>query len=605
MMKRILALLLCLVMLSFCFAGCARNMDDVGAYIRMYVSEPVYDFDPLTAFDNEASLQVISLLYEPLFYADENGVVQKGLVKDYEYIKDEEKDSYKLMLYLKETCWSDGMPLTASDAVFAFQRLFDTEVSHPATALLYDVKGARDIIAGDSESHLRVSDPTPTTVEIEFERDINVDAFLATLCSPAFYPLRSNVVDHVERWSKTASVVCSGPFTVRSMNFEEEDGFILERNSYYYRDREVDSIDKYVTPYRLIVDYTVDADEQLMGNYGIDDKGGLYFFGYIPYSVRNNADYASILEDVQVRDAASTHTYYFNHNDELLSNAAVRKALSLALDRTIIAEALVYARAAEGAVPYTVRNRADKYATFRLEAERLIAANANVEEAERLLAEAGINPKKETIDVTVAAYDQEHLEIFELVEAAWEALGFKVNINKLGLERIFLDSVDEKGQPIKVDTGAYRNHYREALENGDFQVIALDLVSTSVDAFGYLAPFAKAFSGNDVDYSNPESANSDELMPHITGYDSEAYNQKIEAAFATDNLDERAALLHEAEEILIAEDMAILPIVHNQFATLCTKQLKKVGTRFFCPAYFRDTKQSDYINIADREGFYI
>ena len=55
MTKRIVALILCVATVLLCLVGCAKHEEDKGAYIRMYLTEPVYDVDPLQAFDNEPS----------------------------------------------------------------------------------------------------------------------------------------------------------------------------------------------------------------------------------------------------------------------------------------------------------------------------------------------------------------------------------------------------------------------------------------------------------------------------------------------------------------------------------------------------------------------
>ena len=605
MKKRIVALLLCLVSVVLCLTACAKNEDDKGAYIRMYLSEPVYDLDPLTAFDNEAALQVISLLYEPLFYAEDDGDVKKGLVDDYEYVKDEDNDKYSLILYLKETCWSDGVAVSAKDVQFSFLRLFDTNVSHPATALLYDIKNARAIVAGDSKDHLGVSIVNNTTVEIEFERDIDVDDFLVNLTSPALYPLRDDVVEGNENWAKSrSSIVCSGPFQLRSMNLTAEDGFILERNAYYYRDRTKDDLDKYVTPFRLIVNYKKDAVEQLK-QFGSEDKGALYYFGHIPLEARKDGSFAELLEDVKTSDAASTHVYYLNHKVAPFGDANVRKALSLAIDRNAIVDAVVYAKAAEGLVPYTVLNRPDRDAEFRDKVDELISASANVEEAKRLLSEAKITPSAYSFSITVAAYDEDHMAMAKLVQAAWKALGFNVSINALDVKPIMEwvdDDPNDAIPPVEEATGMYTNPYREALQSGDFDVIALDLVATSPDAFSYLAPFATAFSGNAINMDYNTNPNYD-LTPHITGYQSEAYEAKIEEAYAAEKNRKTAKLLAEAEKILIADDMAVIPIVHNQDVSLRSKQLKGIDTNFYCNANFIKAKLKNHWELALRDGF--
>ena len=611
MMKRVLALALALLTVVLCLTACSHGELDKGAYIRMYLTEPVYDLDPLAAFDNEAALQLVSLLYEPLFYADEDGKPQKGLVDDYEYTENEEDGIYALTLTLKSTCWSDGGAVTANNVQYAFRRLFYSDVSHPATALLYDIKNARTIANGDKTvDYLGVSVIDNSTVEILFEKSIDVDDFLVTLCSPALIPLRGDdIVDTNADWAKSrTTIVCSGPFTVRSMDWKEKDGFILERNAYYYRDRAKDDIDKYVTPFRIVVDYVTDPVKQFE-LFNSDEAGALYYFGHIPLEVRNDDAYASILKKVDVTDAPSTHVYYLNQNaiigdTALFADASVRKALSLAIDRNAIVEALVYAKAADGLVAPTLLNRPDKKTEFRKKAESYISASANVEEARKLLQDAGITPSDYSFSITVAAYDEDHVAMAELVKVAWESIGFDVSIKQLKVSEIMKEVVDDSIDPPLITeepTGVYKNPYKEALASGDFEVIALDLVATSPDAFSMLAPFATAFSGNAVEMDTSINPNY-ELSPHITGYSSAEYDAKIEEAYAAEKNKDTAKLLHEAEAILM-NDMPVIPIVYNQNVSLKSSKLKKVDTRYFCNAFFQESKLKGYWDIALRDEF--
>ena len=76
MMKKIISLVLCLIMLASALVGCAKkDPTDKGAYVTMYLTDPVYNFDPALAYGNESALKVISLLFEPLFRLDDNGKV--------------------------------------------------------------------------------------------------------------------------------------------------------------------------------------------------------------------------------------------------------------------------------------------------------------------------------------------------------------------------------------------------------------------------------------------------------------------------------------------------------------------------------------------------
>lgn len=619
MMKRVIALLLCLLMLLPCVVSCAKDPQDKGAFIRMYLAEPIYDFDPLQAFENANSIQVVSLLFSGLFKADENGKAKPDLVDDYKYIYDEKEDRYYLSLTLKETKWSDGVPLTATHAQYAFTRLFKT--SHPATAMLYDIKNARKIVDGSiTRDALKVTAVETNLLEIEFEQDIDVDAFLQVLCSPALFPIRDDITDYDPDWAKnTTTMVCSGPFKVRRMAYDDKDGFVLERNTYYLRNKDKDDLDEYVTPFRLVCDFTTPIEKQLE-NFDTKTEGSLYFLGNIPISGRNTAAFSALMEKGDLTDANSTHIYYMNQkavigDKALFADAAVRKALSLALDREAVAAELVFAKAADGIVPNTVLNRADKRATFREEAEQSIATTAAVQEAKNLLQSAGITPSDYSFKITVAAYDSDHVAAAELAKTAWCALGFNVTVEKLGVEPVYVkeelidevtgeitivDKVDEKTGE-KVLAGYVNDLYKAAYAAGNYEIIALDLVSTGVDAFSVLAPFAAPFSGNLTEMNatkNPTFA----LAAHATGYNSADYNAKIEAAFAEKNQKKRAVILHEAEAMLL-EDMPVIPVVYNMNFSLASKELGKIKSSFFCATDFSKTSLSNYWKIALAEKF--
>lgn len=603
MMKRVIALLLCLLMLLPCVVACSKDEQDRGAYIRMYLSEPIYDFDPLQAFENANNLQIVSMLFAGLFYADEDGEPKKDLVEDYEYIHDEKEDRYYLKLTLKETNWSDGVQLTAMHVQYAFLRLFSSDVSHPALASFYEIKNARAIVNGDlSVDKLQVAAASTNEVEIDFEGDIDLDAFLLALCSPAVYPMRNDIVEFNADWAKkSTTMVCSGPFKVNKMQYDQKDGFILERNAYYMRDRQKDDVDKYITPFRLVCDFTTPIEDQI-AKFDAEGVGALYFLGNIPVSGRTTTAFAPLLEDGDLTESLSSHVYYMNqkaviNGKALFADPAVRKALSLALDREAIAKALVFAKPANAIVPGAVLNRTNDNETFREEAEDLdragIATLPNVQEAKALLTAAGINASDYKFSITVAEYDTDHVAAAELAKAAWEALGFKVSLNKLGVKPV----KDAAGESL----GYVNDLYKEAYKSGNFEVLALDLVSTGVDAFSYLAPFATAFSGNAMDMNTATNPNYD-LTPHITGYKSDAYNQKIEAAFAEKNPKKRAAILHEAEDILLA-DMPVIPVVYNMDFAIASGELGSIDTRFFTKNVFDKTSLSGYWDIALAEKF--
>ena len=109
MMKRLIALLLCLLMCVPMFAGCAiefdekntkKEDDDKGAYITMYLTDEVYNFDPALAFNNEEAESIVSLLFTRLFSLDKNGKLQYELAKSYTTAENEKTNEYTLTIKL-------------------------------------------------------------------------------------------------------------------------------------------------------------------------------------------------------------------------------------------------------------------------------------------------------------------------------------------------------------------------------------------------------------------------------------------------------------------------------------------------------------------------
>lgn len=621
MMKRVISLLLCLLMLGTVLAGCGTEKDenDKGAYIYMYLTDMVYDLDPANAYMNESALKIVSLIFDNLFVLDENGKVKNSLASKYEIKENEVAGEYKMIITLNNTYWSDGTAVTANDVVYSWKRILDVENSFDAACLLYDIKNARAVKHGDVPiDDLGIYALNETQLEIEFEAKIDYDQFLLNLTSYALAPLREEIVNKTDDWAKKPStMVSSGPFRVRNVAYENiknnkneitaYKGLTLERNAYYYRDVTKDKVDKSVTPYRIIIDYTKTAEE-IMQSY---ENGEIFYVGNIPLSVRSS--YKDVAE---ITDALSTHSYFLNENaviryynasefanlssnesiynntlvegtdgDKIFANADVRKALSLAIDRQAIADAVVFAKAATGLVPDGVFNSSSAKKSFRKVGGDLIASSANIESAKSLLSSANIDPSKYMFSISVASYDDVHMLIAQKIQEAWNALGFHVAINAIDV--IVNDDILKTTQEVATDIKD--DIFAEDFRAGKFEVAAIDYVALSADAYSMLAVFAKNFSGRGMDMSTQDYT----ISPHITGYDSTAYNELIEQVFAEKDIDKRAELLHQAEKLLI-DEMPVIPIIFNQNATLTSKDLSKVSSTYYCPAIFTKTKLKDY-----------
>ena len=604
MKKRLLALAICLVMMLPMFASCAPvDLDYKGPILQMYLTQEIYDFDPLHAYNNEAQLKVVSLLFATLFKINEKGQLEYDLVKECTIKENDTTKEYSMTLVLRDTCWSDGNTLDAEDVMTTFERVLLDENSNGAAALLMDIKNAKAIKQGDATmGDLGVTSPNRTTIEIMFEHKIDYEQFKLNLASPALAPLPSDTIEGSPDWAKKpVTAVFSGPFTLRSISYEDEDkGMILERNSYYYRNRTEDAVDKNVKPYRIIVDFTKTPTEQI----DLLKAGQALYVGEIPLELREQYKSQAV-----VSDQLSTHTYFLNQKTlvekigeedgfALFAIDEVRQALSLAIDRDELAKQLVFAKAANGLVPNGVFYENSSATTFRSQATKSIETKANLAEAEKLLGEAGINPADYSFKITVRKGDEVHEAIANYVVAAWRELKFNVEVLPLGVEGKQKDEADKTGE---VQKDIRDDLYNEALEAGAYEVIAVDLVAPSVTAASVLAPFAYDYSGS-ASYSVTNGKPSWTVAPHSCGYMSEEYNTLIADAYEAENVADKAAKLKEAEALLL-EDMPVIPIVFNQDAYLVSENLKGLSNTYFGMRDFKGVTVDAWEEYGIQYGF--
>lgn len=558
-MKKIIALLLTLVTVLALFAGCGKKADpdDKGAVIPVYLTDEVGNFDPAYGNLDDAAMKVMSLLYEGLFKYDANGKVVKAVAKSVKVLDKPKKDYYAIEITLKNTAWSDGTPVLASDFIYAWKRILESDFRGEAANMLFCIKNARAVHDGDATiDDLGITDVSTKTIRIEFEGKTDYNQFYEYLASPMLVPLREFQVGRVpEDWSSNPSIMVSnGPFMVRS--YTQGTKMILERNEDYFRGKD-DPIDKSVTPFRLEINFAATAEE-IMAAY---NSGELVYVGDIPLANRKE-----LLDGgkVKVTDTMSVMSVIFNTKNELLADANVRNALSLALDRNKIAELLTFAKPAEGLIADGVFNtdNGKKKPSFREKGEALIAASANETKAKELL-----GGKKGEIKL-VCRNNEEELAVAEYIKSVWEKLGFTVKVDDLGVS----------AYKDKNDLNLVKDKYNNAYEAGNFDVILVDYLMFATDAFGNLASFAKTFAGGAMDMNVADG--NYQLTPHISGYDNPEYDAIIEKAYKETDKNKRADLLHQAEKLLMT-DMPIAPLVQLKNGYISNSDISGIKTNYY------------------------
>jgi len=590
-MKRILALLLAMMMIAGMMVSCTGSEEEEeeenkGAQITVYLGSEIRNWDPAQMYTQASAAKFFSLVYEGLTRINAEGQLENALAKDIKIIENEEDNEYMMQIELVETAWSDGRQLSADDVIYAWKRLLEPDYKSTACAMLYDIKNARAVRAGDATiDDLGLEALDTTLLQITFEGKIDYDLFLEYCASPALVPLREDVVGRyaditsAEYWAKkSATTLASGPFCVKNMDPDSAGKTLtLQRNDYY---RALDGnkegkIDKYVTPYRLNMNFGFDAEGRTTAfNYDyttgtIELKGGN--LNTIDDQILYLADVPETTEGAHVQDTFSAYSLYINCNNGVLSEAKVRQALSVALDRTKIAGMLNATEPATGLVTKPVSATTLGGQSFRDLAGNTVSPTADEAKAKSLLTAAGVKSGKITSHYSKGRDGA--AAVAEYVKSVWEGLGFTVELDEKGINQYSNKLIADP------DTGEF-----------DFDVYALDYHSLSTNAFSVLAPFAVPFSGSAKDTAHNDFSDK----PSMSGYASDAYDALIEEAYAAETRDAMAAKLVEAEKLLMT-DCPIIPLVFDKDTYIYNSEiLSKIEENIQGISVFTKMKMKDF-----------
>lgn len=559
-MKKFLSLVMVLALMLGALTvltSCGEPEDD-GAVISVYLGEGVYDLDPSDYFVSDNAAALMSLVYEPLFYLDEDGDLEFAAADDYEV----DEDKREITINIRETYWSDNSNrVKAEDFIYAWRNvILNPHNANPAAPLLYDIENAIEVKRGiKSIDTLGVSAVDVYDLVIKYREGADYEQLLKNLASVATAPVREAVAQLAPgHWSKSAdTIVTNGAFSVKSINYATDEdatagALILERNKGYHQSPAAEDFMEYVLPYQLVSSFSV-GEKKVNITYDSLVNKTVFYMGDATL-----ADRLAHKDDAVVADLASTYTFAMNTELDLFKNKDVRRALSLALDRNEIKNAVVFGEAATALLPEVSAETLGGQ-------QNLISTSAKVEEAKALL--AGYNGDKSFR--LMVGDDEESRKIAELAIAKWTEVGFTVipvyvseakdaNGNSLTV----YDTVS--GKDIVARESALQYYIKGAVQNGNydaFDVIGFDMQTYSTDGFAALAQFSSELNGNGAHFDGDK--NERKVRATFTGWHSDAYDKLIEDAYNTDDSDVKADKLRQAEKMLI-DEAVIVPVLFNQ-----------------------------------------
>ncbi len=572
-MKRILSLVLVLSLLlgsALVLTSCGAP-DNEGAQIPVYLGEPIYDFDPTDYYVDSNADQLMSLLFEPLFALNDNGKIKMAAAKEY----DVDEDERTITIELRETYWSDGSRVLASDYIYAWRDvILDPTKSNPAAALFYDIENAVEIKKGEKSCYEFGATGSLYDITIVYREGADYEQLLKNLASVAAAPLRQNgVAQSSSYWAKNInSIYTNGPFQLDNLDYE--DGILtIKRNLGYHQNPNKVDYDNEVRPHMLNTSFEVDGKPVEVSYSDIEDKVVFIMTDATLDDRKSNKGEAKVYDDL------STYTYVFDTTNPLFAKKEVRKALSLVIDRNAIISAITFGKAADGFIAPPSAKEIE---------QSLISASANKTEAENLLAQVDFTGISKSFTLTVND-DEESLAIAEIVEAAWESIGFSVTVKPVGtIKSTVIDFANSTN--IEVRDSEIQYLVKEASKgNVQFDVIAVDWQMYSTDPFVALAALTSDMNGCGAIFDNADTA----LRSNIAGWSNAEYDALIKSAYNTANDEARYEDLKNAEKLLM-EEMPIIPLVFNETFVFTAKGISKVKVDGFGNLKFTDVKLKNY-----------
>lgn len=458
---------------------------------------------------------VIAHVFEGLTVLGPNMEVEPGVAERW----DVSEDGLTYDFYLRDDAyWSDGVPVTAHDFIYAWTRVLEPETASLYSFIMMAIEGAEAYNTWDPD---KTDEPKPSPDTLGFQAIDDhhiriqlirpVPYFLQLTAFMTYMPLRQDIIESAGRtWEHSPeTIVGNGLYQVT----EYERGYTIKMGiNPYHRDADVPEI-------RHLIWYMIDDEQSEYTAYLINALDVTYG---VPYP-----DLPEIRERLpeHLQSLPWIGIYYasFNHRPErpAFHDPRVRRAFALALDRMRIADEVTEG-SRPGATTFVPPGIPDPAGgDFAANSGDLIP-NYQPDEARRLLAEAGYPNGEGFPDVAyLFNTDSDHARIAERMQAAWRR---ELNVN-----------VRLENQEWQV--------YLDSRREGNYDMGRGGWLGDYVDPMTFLDIWMTYNSTNRSQYSNPE------------------FDRLVEQAWVTQDREEYFRICHEAERVLLA-DSAMIPIYY-------------------------------------------
>lgn len=485
--------------------------------------------------EETAAAAILRDLYEGLTTETADSTVVPGMAESWEISDDGLIYTFRLR---ENARWSNGDPVVAEDFAAGMRRSVDPATASTYAQMLWPIRNARAITEGRmAVDELAVSVLEERVLRIELEKP--APYFLGMLTHSVTYPVhRPTLAEHGGRFARAGIKVTNGAYQLDEWVVQSH--IRLRRNPYYYDadNVQIDTVYFHNT-------------EDVNSEFNRFRAGELDFTIQIPNtqidSIRRN-----LADSLHVAPYLGTYYFSVNLSRPPFDDVRVRQALNMAIDREIIVERVtgVGERAAYAFVPDGTANHVPvRFDWADWPVERRHA------EARRLLAEAGYGPDNPLRLELLFNTSENHRRIAVAVASMWE-------------------------QVLGVRASPLNQEWKVMLQT------RRDLDAWQVMRFGWIGDYNDPFTFLEILQTGHGQ--------NIVGWSNEAFDTlAIEAQLERD-LEARAALLAEAERVMLADH----PLIPLYFYT--SKRLVRPYVKGF-EANIMDRHYSRHFRI-ERDG---
>ncbi|RLM29881.1 peptide ABC transporter substrate-binding protein [Brenneria salicis] len=421
--------------------------------VRHIKDEPA-SLDPIKAVGLPEA-QVARDLFEGLVNQDANGNIVPVVA-----LRWQNNDNRTFTFILREDArWSNGDPVTAGDFVYSWRRLVSPENSSPFAwfARLAGIVNAGQIIDGKMPAEkLGVTAINDHTLSVQLDKP--VPYFVSLLANFSLFPVHQATVEkYGNDWTKPGNLVGNGAFRLQQRVVNEK--LVMTPNEYYW--------DHANTQLTKVTFVPINQESNATKRYLSGDID-------ITESFPKN-QYHKLLKDLpgQVYTPEQLGTYYYAFNTQRAPthDARVRKALSYAIDRKIIAEK-VLGTGEKPAYHFTPDVTAG-FTPTESELQQYTQAELDAQ-AKALLAAAGYGPGKPLTLSLLYNTSENHQKIAIAIASMWKT--------KLGVN-------------VRLSNQEWQT-YIDSRNSGNFDVVRASWVGDYNEASTFLSLLTSRHSGN-------------------------------------------------------------------------------------------------------------